>query len=82
MELLGLEIHFVHDDSGTVDGGPSSRRGPTSLTLSPSAGLTLELQFGRLRRSEESIAATRWSFSTSNLTDLSLSKSLVKLDLL
>ena len=82
VKFLALEIHFVHNYSGTVDGGPYFGDGPTSLTLSPSACLTLELQFGRLRWSEESIAAPRWNFSASNLADLSLSKRLVNLDLL
>ena len=58
VEFLALEIHSVHNDSGTVNGGPSSRDSPTSLALSPSASLALELQFGRLRWGEESIAAS------------------------
>jgi hypothetical protein len=82
VDLLALEIHFVHNDSGTVDGSPSSRDSPTSLALSPSTCLALELQFGRLRRGEESIAASRWNFPTPDLADLSLCKCLVNFDLL
>ena len=48
MELLALKVHLVENNSGTVDGGPAFRGSPTSLTLTPSASLTLELQFGRL----------------------------------
>ena len=75
MELLALKVHLVENNSGTVDGGPAFRGSPTSLALAPSASLTLELQFGRLRWSEESIATPRWNFSTLDLPDLSLRKS-------
>ena len=75
MEPLALKVHFVENNSGTVDGRPAFRGSPTSLTLTSSASLTLELQFGGLRWSEESIAAPRWNFSTLDLPDLSLRKS-------
>lgn len=48
MEPLALKVHFIENNSGTVNSGPAFRGSPTSLTLTLFASLTLELQFGRL----------------------------------
>jgi hypothetical protein len=82
VELLSLVINFVHYNSRSVDGGPFSGLGPTSLALPPSACLAMEFQFCRHVWIKEIIAASLGNFSSSDLVDLSLCKSLVNLDLL